>query len=154
MNRGRIAVWLGKGVKPTAAVRKAIEENNFTRMKSVAFCSGVEYGFDPSQKKDDALTTALNTIEKHFELETAPVQLYKSALQEANFIDCCISREETICPAETGARSSILCGLCNLSYVYDTGFDWDPVNCTFANGTGDPNWLKRAVYRSQWEIKL
>ena len=123
-------------------------------MKNIAFCSGVEYGFDPSQKKDDALTIALNTLEEHFKLAEAPVQLYKSELHEKNFIECCISREETICPAETGARSSILCGLCNLSYVYDTGFDWDPVKCTFANGTGDPSWLKRAVYRNGWEIKL
>ena len=49
---------------------------------------------------------------------------------------------------------TILCGLCNLSYVYDSGFDWDPVKNTFANGTGDPAWLKRAVYRNGWEIKL
>jgi hypothetical protein len=154
VNRGCIAVWQGRGVKPTDAIRQSLTDNTFAKMKSVAFCSGVEYGFDPTQKKDDALTAALNTLDEHFNLAEAPVQLYKSPLQEQNFIDCCISREETICPAETGARSSILCSLCNLSYVYDTGFDWDPVKCTFANGTGDPAWLKRAYYRNGWEIKL
>ena len=60
----------------------------------------------------------------------------------------------TISPAETGARASILCQLCNMSYVYDTGFDWDPVKCTFANGTGDPAWLKRPYNRNGWDIKL
>ena len=55
---------------------------------------------------------------------------------------------------ETGARAAILCLLCNLSYVYDTGFDWDPVKCTFANGTGDPAWLRRPVNRNGWDIKL
>ena len=154
INRGRIAVWVGRGVKPTAAIRKSLEDNSFDKMKPVVFCGGVNYGFDPTQKKDDSLVRALDTLDKYFSLADAPVQLYKSPLQEQNFIDCCISREETICPAETGARSSILCGLCNLSYVYDTGFDWDPVKCTFANGTGDPSWLKRAVYRNGWEIKL
>lgn len=154
VNRGRIAVWQGRGVKPTEANRKAIAENKFTKMKQIAACTGLDYGFDTAQKKDDSLVDALDTLDKVFKLDTAPVQLYKSALQEKNFIDCCISREETICTAETGARSSILCGLCNMSYVYDTGFDWDPVKCTFANGTGDPSWLKRAVYRKGWEIKL
>ena len=154
VNRGRIAVWQGRGVKPTEANRKAIAENKFTKMKQIAACTGLDYGFDTAQKKDDSLVDALDTLDKVFKLDTAPVQLYKSALQEKNFIDCCISREETICTAETGARSSILCGLCNMSYVYDTGFDWDPVKCTFANGTGDPSWLIRAVYRKGWEIKL
>ena len=154
VNRGKIAVWVGKGVKPTAAIRKAIAENKFDKMKCVAFCGGVNYGFDPTQKKDDSLTAALDTFDKYFDLPKAKVQLYKSPLQEQNFIDCCVSRETPISPAEIGARVSILCGLCNMSYVYDTGFDWDPVNCTFANGTGDPAWLKRAVYRKGWEIEL
>ena len=39
-----------------------------------------------------------------------------------------------------------------MSYVYDTGFDWDPVNMTFANGTGDPAWLKRSNYRNGWDV--
>jgi hypothetical protein len=154
VNRGKIAVWVGKGVKPTAAIRKAIAENKFDKMKCVGFCGGVNYGFDPTQKKDDSLTATLDTFDKYFDLPNAKVQLYKSPLQEQNFIDCCVSRETPISPAEVGARVSILCGLCNMSYVYDTGFDWDPVNCTFANGTGDPAWLKRAVYRKGWEIEL
>ena len=153
VNRGCIAVWLGKGVKPTAAIRKAIAENKFDKMKCVAFCGGVKYGFDPTQKKDDSLTATLDTFDKYFDLANAKVQLYKSPLQEQNFIDCCISRETPISPAEVGARVSILCGLCNMSYVYDTGFDWDPVKCEFANGTGDPAWLKRAVYRKDWDIR-
>lgn len=154
VNRGKIAVWLGRTSKPTPAIRKALEENNLPKLKNIAFCGGVNYGFDPNQKKDNSLVAALDTLDSYFNLAEAPVQLYKSPLQERNFLDCCISREQTICPAETGARSSILCGLCNISYVYDTGFDWDPKKCTFANGTGDPAWLKRAVYRNGWEIKL
>jgi hypothetical protein len=39
-----------------------------------------------------------------------------------------------------------------MSYVYDTGFDWNPEKMEFANGTGDPSWLKRAVYRKGWQI--
>ena len=154
VNRCKIGVWLGRGLKPTAEIRQALAEDKFTRMNRIAASIDVEIGFDPHQQQDSGLATALDTVEKYFKLDEAPVQLYKSELQEKNFIDCCISRKETICPAETGARSSILCGLCNLSYVYDCSFDWDPVKNTFANGTGDPAWLKRAVYRNGWEIKL
>ncbi|MBO4491486.1 MAG: Gfo/Idh/MocA family oxidoreductase [Lentisphaeria bacterium] len=154
VNRGRIAVWLGRGVKPTAAIRKALEDASFSKMKKIAACLGQNYGFDPSQRKDNSLAASLDQLDKYFKLDKAPVQLYKSALHEQNFIDCCISREITATPAETGARAAILCQLCNMSYVYDTGFDWDPVKCTFANGTGDPAWLKRPYNRNGWDIKL
>lgn len=154
VNRGRIAVWLGKGVKPNAKIRKALADASFDKMKKVAASIGVDYGFDPSHKKDNALADALDTLDRVFKLEKAKVQLYKSPQQEQNFIDCCISRKPTISPAETGARASIFCQLCNMSYVYDTSFDWDPVKCTFANGTGDPAWLKRPYNRNGWDIKL
>ncbi len=154
VNRGRIAVWLGKGVKPTPEIRKAIEDTSFSKMKKIAASVGEDYGFDPSQKKDNRLANCLDTLDSYFKLADAKVQLYKSPLQEQNFIECCITRKPTISPAETGARAAILCLLCNLSYVYDAGFDWDPVKCTFANGTGDPTWLKRPVNRNGWDIKL
>ncbi|MBO4633131.1 MAG: Gfo/Idh/MocA family oxidoreductase [Lentisphaeria bacterium] len=154
VNRGRIAVWLGKGVKPSPEVRKALEDASFDKMKKIAASVGEDYGFDPSHKKDNRLTDCLDTLDRYFQLDKAEVQLYRSALQEQNFIDCCISRKETISPAETGARAAILCQLCNMSYVYDASFDWDPVKCTFANGTGDPAWLKRPYNRNGWDIKL
>ena len=68
-----------------------------------------------------------------------------------NFLECMETRKETVSSAETGARGSILCQLCNLSYIYDCGVDWDPEKMTFANGTGDPSWLRRADYRG-WDI--
>ena len=154
VNRGRIAVWLGRGVKPNAEIRKQLDYASFSKMKKIAASIGEDYGFDPSQKKDDRLKASLDTLDAYFKLAEAPVQLYKSALQEANFIECCISRKPTISSAETGARASILCQLCNMSYVYDASFDWDPVKCTFANGTGDPAWLKRPYNRNGWDIKL
>ena len=154
VNRGRIAVWLGKGVKPVPEVRRALEDASFSKMKKIAASVGEDYGFDPSHRQDNRLAGCLDTLDRYFQLDQAEVQLYRSPLQEQNFIDCCISRRETISPAETGARVSILCQLCNMSYVYDAGFDWDPVKCTFANGTGDPAWLKRPYNRDGWDIKL
>lgn len=154
VNRGRIAVWTGRGVKPTAANRKALNDLSFSKMKTIAATLGQDYGFDPTQKKDNCLTECLDTLDQHFKLDEAKIQLYRSPLQEKNFADCCLSRDITISPAETGARAAILCQLCNMSYVYDSSFDWDPVKCTFANNTGDPTWLKRPVNRNGWDIKL
>ncbi|MBQ7652348.1 MAG: hypothetical protein IJS15_15415, partial [Victivallales bacterium] len=148
------AVWLGRGVKPTAQVRKQLEDASFSRMKKIAASIGEDYGTDTAQKVDNRLVSALDTLDAYFKLADAKLQLYKSPQQERNFVDCCISREQTISPAETGARAAILCQLCNMSYVYDAGFDWDPVKCTFANGTGDPAWLRRPYNRNGWDIKL
>ena len=80
------------------------------------------------------------------------MQLYKSPNQVRNFVDCAVSRQPTISPAEVGARGAVLCQLCNMSYVYDTGFDWDPVKMDFANGTGKGISLKRDFCRNGWEV--
>jgi hypothetical protein len=38
-----------------------------------------------------------------------------------------------------------------MSYVYDTGFDWDGVKMDFANGTGKGISLKRD-YTNGWDV--
>ena len=154
VNRGKIAVWKGRGVKPTDKVRAALADGSFKRMKCIAASIGRDYGTDIDQKKDNALDEALAKIESHFDLEHAKIQLYRTNGHVRNFVECCRTRKPTIAPAEAGARAAILTQLCNISYVYDCGFDWDPKKCTFANGTGDPLWLKRPVYRNGWDIKL
>ena len=151
--RGRIAVWKGTGlVRPTRAIRGQIENCTFMPEKIVAKYLGEAYGTDALLKNDGGLDVALKLLEAHFGLATAGVQLYKSQNQVQNFFDCVRTRRPTISPAEVGGRGSVLCQLCNMSYVYDTGFEWDPVNMTFANGTGDPVWARRAVYRNGWDI--
>ncbi len=154
VNRGKIAVWEGEGVEPTDATRKALADGTFKAMKVVGSFYGQDWGSSTDIVAGAGLDDAIDAITKYYDLDNAPVKLYYSRLQTGNFMDCCYSREETISNAETGARASILCQLCNISYVYDVSFDWDPVNNTFANGTGDPTWLKRPVYRNGWEIKL
>ena len=153
VNRGKIAVWKGTGlVKPTAEIRKALEDVSFMKDKIVAESVGKDYGTDAILKKDNRLDDCLKKLDKVFGLSTAKVQLYKSPNQVQNFFECVRTRKPTISPAEVGARGAVLCQLCNLSYVYDTGFDWDPEEMTFANGTGDPSWIRRATYRKGWNI--
>jgi hypothetical protein len=135
-------------------VRKALANDSYKGMKQVAAFYGKDWGKDTNVQAGEGLGIALDTLDKAFALDKAPVKLYKSDSQVHNFIDCCRTRKPTISPAETGARSSILCGLCNISYVYDTGFDWDPKKNDFAHGTGDPQWLRRPAYRKGWDVKL
>lgn len=154
VNRGKIAVWKGKGVKPSAKVREELNNDTFKGMKKVGSFFGKDWGSSTDIQAGAGLVETLDAINEYFKLDKAPIQLYKSTSQVGNFIDCCYSRKMTISPAETGARASILCQLCNISYVYDVGFDWDPKRNTFAKGSGDPLWLRRPVYRNGWDIKL
>ena len=39
-----------------------------------------------------------------------------------------------------------------MSYIYDTGFDWDPKNMQLAKGETKGISTKREVYRNGWEI--
>ena len=154
VNRGKIAVWKGKGVRPTPEIRKQIADMKFTGMEVVAASVGKDYGTDAVSKKDNRLDAAIKKLVAYFKLDKAPVQVYKttSRSQVENFVQHVEDRQPTASPAETGGRSAILCQLCNMSYVYDTGFDWDPVANDFANGTGKGISLKRDFCRNGWEV--
>ncbi len=154
VNRGKIAVWKGKGVKPTDEIRKRLADGSYDGMKLVAAFLGQDWGDKTDVQAGAGLDEALDTLDAAFNLGKAPVQLYRSTSQVHNFVECCFSRKATISPAETGARASILCGLCNLSYMYDCGFEWDPAKNRFAGGTGDPAWLRRPVYRNGWNVEI
>ena len=154
VNRGKIAVWTGVGVKPTAEIRKQLDDASFKGMSLVAASIGKDYGTDASSKKDNKLDAALKKLNDHFKLDTAKVQIYKSTdrSQVRNFVEHYFDRKPTQSPAETGGRSAILCQLCNMSYVYDTGFDWDPEKNDFAGENKMGISLKRDVYRNGWEV--
>ena len=153
VNRGKIAVWKGTGpVKPDAAVRKAIQDASFSREHLVAASVGKDYGTDAAQKKDNRLDAALNDLEAKFAAEIKAANLYVSPNQIQNFCECIETRKVTISPSEVGGRSCTLCLLCNMSYVYDTGFDWDPVKMEIAGGNPKGLSIKRDVYRNGWDI--
>ena len=154
VNRGKIAVWTGSGVKPTAEIRKQLGDASFKGMKLVAASIGKDYGTDAASKKDNKLEATLKTLVDHFKLDSAGVQIYKSTdrSQVRNFVEHYYDRKPTQSPAETGGRSAILCQLCNMSYVYDTGFDWDPEKNDFAGNNAKGISLTRDSYRNGWEV--
>ena len=155
VNRGKIAVWEGTGlVKPTKEIRKALQNVSFMPEKIVAESVGKDYGTDTNVKKDDRLKTAMAKLNEKYDLAHAKVQLFKAKKGHiGDFVESCYTREPTISPSYVGGRTAILCGLCNLSYVHDTGFDWDPVKNDFANGTGHGIALARTDCRNGWEVK-
>ena len=153
VNRGNIAVWTGSGVEPTPQVRDASADGSFDGMKTVAFYT--------RQRKEQATKelglsclAAANKAAKAFDLKHAKTKLYKSQNHCADFVARFLDRKKACSNETVGGRATILCQLCNLSYIYDTGFGWDPVRNEFAQGEGDANWLRRPYYRNGWEPKL
>ncbi len=155
VNRGKIAVWEGTGLmKPTAEVRKALQDVSFMPGRIVAESVGKDYGTDTKIKKDDKLKEAVKVLNEKYALASAKVQLFKAKNGHlGDFIESCYTRAPTISPSSVGGRTAILCCLCNMSYVYDTGFDWDPQANAFANGTGKGISLARDAARNGWEVR-
>lgn len=158
VNRGCLAVWRGTGVVPDAALQTKLADGSFDGMTRVAFWNTL---YDVATRQhvprpggDKSMLDAVNKATKAFGLRKAKVKLYRSLGHVANFVDCCRTRKPTISNAAVGGRSAILANLCNLSYVHDTGFDWDPAQNVFAQGTGDAAWLARRAYRKGWDVKI
>ena len=107
VNRGKIAVWTGTGpVKPTAEIRKQLEDASFKKELLVAASIGKDYGTDATVKKDNRLDAALKLLGEKFNVDQMPVQLYKSPNQVQNFCECIETRKQPISSAEIGARGA------------------------------------------------
>ena len=153
VNRGKIAVWKGTGlVKPDAEVRKALQDVTFMKECIVAESVGKDYGTDAADKKDNRLDAALATLGQKFAAEIKAAGIYFSPNQIQNFCECMESRKATISPSEVGGRSCILCLLCNMSYVYDTGFEWNPQKMELKGANSMGISICRDHYRKGWDV--
>lgn len=151
--RGKIAVWKGTGlVKPNLEIRRQLENATFMPEKLVAASIGKDYGTDAVVKKDNRLLKTLEKLMAEFDLKNAKVQLYRSVNQVLNFVECVKSRAQPVSDAETGARSCILCILCNMSYQYDTGFEWDGDKMELKGDNPKGLSIKREYYRNGWDV--
>ena len=152
VNRGKVAVWKTNGVvKPTPEVRKALQDASFTGGELIAASIGKDYGTDAIVKEDNVLLTTIKKLEEYFDLANAKEKLYKSDNQVQNFCECVETRKDAISSAEVGGRSGTLCLLCNMSYKYDTGFDWDGEKMELKGANPKGISIKRADYRG-WDI--
>ena len=77
------------------------------------------------------------------------IHLYKSDNHFRNFIDCIISGEETIAPAEIGHRSITMSHLGNIAMKLQQDLDWDPETEKFVNNDLANSMLSREM-REPW----
>jgi hypothetical protein len=76
--------------------------------------------------------------------------LYKSDNHFRNFIDCVISREEPVAPAEVAHRSISLAHLGNIAMMLGQDLEWDPEKEEFINNFAANQLLGRQK-REPWE---
>ena len=104
-----------------------------------------------TQREDGGtLDSKLAMVEREY-LKDAKVQLYRVPDNHVDdFIRSVESRKRPITNEEVGSRSVICCHLMNLAYYHHQTIKWDPATCTFAGGTGNPEWLvsSRRNYRA------
>ena len=77
------------------------------------------------------------------------IHLYESQNHFRNFIDCVISRKETVAPIEVAHRSITIAHLGNIAFATGRDLKWDPDNETFINDEGANRLLSRAA-RPPW----
>jgi predicted dehydrogenase len=88
--------------------------------------------------------------EKEF-LKDAKTRLYVSTNHVSDFVERMRDRKKPITNEQVGARSVICCHLMNQAYYNNARIEWNPEACTFANGSGNPQWLTRD-YRAPWVV--
>ena len=164
VDRGRIAFWEGNGHNtPDRKMREALSEGTFdgNGMKKICYyngkykrrVNGVETEIDTAteafgRSSAEAVKKAERFFGVDFKKHTGiKLPLYESGNHVENFVQCVKERRATISSEDVGPYTSVLCQLVHMSYVHDTGFDWDPKKMTFANGAGDPEWLSRREIR-------
>lgn len=86
------------------------------------------------------------------EAEIGPdeIHLYKSDDHFRNFIDCVLSGEETIAPAEVAHRSITIAHLGNIAMMLEQDLDWDPKQERFINNEEANKMLSRPM-RAPWD---
>jgi predicted dehydrogenase len=79
------------------------------------------------------------------------VRLYESNNHFRNFIDCVISRKETIAPCETAHRSITISHLGNIAMRLGREIRWDPVREQVV-GDAEANKMLSRPYRAPWKL--
>ncbi len=79
------------------------------------------------------------------------VRLYNSGGHKQNFVDCILSREETICPAEVGHRSISVGLLGEIAMLTGRTIRWNPDTEEILDDPGASSLLGRS-YREPWQL--
>lgn len=79
------------------------------------------------------------------------IQLYRSNGHKRNFVDCILSRKETICPPEIGHRSISVGLLGEIAMLTGRKIRWNPDTEEIINDPGASALLRRP-YREPWQL--
>ncbi len=109
----------------------------FTGTEGSVWANRGEYRSDP----ENLISSVIKDHETH---------LYSSDDHYRNFIDCVISRKETIAPAEVAHRSITLAHLGNIAMTLQENLDWNPVTEKFTNNAKANSMLTRPM-RAPWD---
>ena len=71
------------------------------------------------------------------------IHLYESDNHDGNWVDCILSRKETICPAEIGHRTATVCHLNAIAERIGRPVEWDPVEEKILNDSEAARWFDR-----------
>jgi len=85
------------------------------------------------------------------EIKPDEIHLYNSPNHQLNFIECVKSRKETICPAETGHRSTTICHLSQITMLLKRKTRWNPDKEQFI-GDEDANKMISKPMRPPWHL--
>ena len=85
-------------------------------------------------------------------IEDREIHLYESSDHVTNFIDCMISRKETVAPVEIAHRSITLAHLGNVALMMGRDLKWDPVKEKILDDPG-ANFLLNRAYRAPWVLE-
>lgn len=101
-------------------------------------------GTDPVAKLKDA-TALASSDPKIIQSVIGPdeIHLYESKDQHGNWLDCIISRERPISPAELGHRACSACLLHDMAMVLKRKLYWDPLHERFHNDAEADGMLSR-----------
>lgn len=80
------------------------------------------------------------------------VHLYESDDHSRNFIDCVMSREQTVAPIETAHRSITIAHLGNIAMRLNRDLDWDPAKEQFI-GDEEANAMRSRPMRDPWRLE-
>ncbi len=98
------------------------------------------WGFDASNRKF-----------LRIKLKPSDIHLYKSKLQEQNFIECVKSRKQTIAPVEVAHRSTSICLIGGICLKLGRKLHWDPKAEKFVNDD-QANKLLSYNMRKPWQV--
>ena len=138
----------------TTATKVSFEATYATGTKLICQTGGSHTRFEGTKGWVDVKRGGLETEPASLKTQTLgadEMHLYDSKNHHRNFLDCIKSRQQPICNAEVGHRSSTLCHLGNIAMLLKRPLRWDPAKEEFI-GDDVANRMRWRPARAPWNV--